>query len=272
MKRFSRSRIQRTNPYHIRYSQNFIKTRRLAVEIVRLCHFQKTDVVIEIGPGKGALTEHIINHCGKLLAIEKDKDLHIKLSESFSEQSNIEFINQDFLKFQLPLNKNYKVVGNIPFALTSEIFRKLLEAPNPPIEITLIIQREAALRLTGSRNSENLFSMRYKPWFESRVIMHLHKSDFYPIPSVEVSVINIKKREPPIIPKNSKAEYLKFLTYCFTSWKQDIRHSLKNFFTYKQLVIISRNNGINLNKRPTEIKFEEWIELFEVYLKFGRKE
>lgn len=246
--------------YHIRYSQNFIKSTNLAKKIVELAEINSEDTVIEIGAGKGALTRFIIPKSRNVIAIEKDKELCNSLKANFNKYNNIMIINDDFLKYVLP-NQDYKIIGNIPFSITSEIFRKVLNAPNPPKSITLIVQKEAAMRLIQT----NLFSLKYFPWVKTKILMKLNKTDFYPIPNVDIIVIKIIKREDPLIKYEYREEYLKFIDYCFKRWKKDMYGVLDKLFTYKQLRLISEKNHINLKKKPTEISQDEWLIIFRVF-------
>ena len=265
MKKYLHSRFRHSNPYHIKYSQNFIKTKSIASNTVRLFDISRDHTLIEIGPGKGILTEFLLESSNKIIAVEKDYKLYQELKNKLQDHKNLEVINQDFLEYQLPRN-NYQVIGNIPFALTSDIFRKLLNATNPPSITSLIVQREAALRLIGE--PESLLSLSYKPWFESRIISNLNRNDFQPIPSVDVVALEIRKRDPPLISLELREEYVKFMNLCFTSWQIDIKHSLRKLFTYKQIFAISKKLKINLNRKPSQVNFEEWIILFNTFDKY----
>ena len=116
---------------------------------------------MEVGSGRGALTRPLARIAGRLVAIEIDAILADKLSGELD--GSVEIINADFLSVALPSGP-YKVIGNIPFSITTDIIRKLIDAPEPPVDAWLIVQREAAHRLCGSPySSETLWSLRLKP-------------------------------------------------------------------------------------------------------------
>src|SRR5258706_12522602 len=106
--------------YTIRHSQNFFKSASLANEVVNLADFNKNEYIIEIGSGKGALTKFIAPKCKSLFTIEKDNKLFKILLNIFKNETNINLINIDFLNFKLPEGTPYKIIGNIPFGLTTE--------------------------------------------------------------------------------------------------------------------------------------------------------
>jgi 23S rRNA (adenine-N6)-dimethyltransferase len=252
-------------PYNITYSQNYIKSKKIASEVVDLANIKPTDHVIEIGPGRGALTEFIISKTTNFTAVEKDHALYEELKMKNEKVKN-SFINQDFLNYTLPESGAYKIVGNIPFAITSDIIRKVFDAPNPPTSVSFILQKEAAERLLGIP-LENLFSLRYKPWFETKIIKEFNSTDFEPVPSVDIVMISIEKLEEPKISLELKNSYLDFVTYCFERQKKDIAQALKKIFTKNQLDRISSETGLDLNLKAPEINSKMWVKLFESFTK-----
>ncbi len=109
--------------------QNFLTSKKIVEEIVRAADLQPDDVVLEVGPGKGILTESILEKIprGKLIAVEKDKRLVEFLKQKFRNQRNLEIIEGDILKIKNYKIKNYKIVANIPYYITSRFLRKFLQ-------------------------------------------------------------------------------------------------------------------------------------------------
>jgi 23S rRNA (adenine-N6)-dimethyltransferase len=255
--------------YNIKYSQNFFKSPHLSKQVIELADLSKNDFVIEIGPGKGALTQFIAKKCRKVVAVEKDRKLFQKLQDKFSDLGNMEFVNSDFLNFKIPKIEPYKVIGNIPFGFTTEILKRLLDCKHAPIETYLILQKEAALRFLGlSANGykETLFSLRFKPFYKGKIIKTFQREDFSPKTSVDVVMLHISKRDPPLIKEEDKSLYLDFLAHCFITCKKTLKSSLQGLFTDKQLMIIKNKYSININSTPTEITFEDWLTLFNIFI------
>jgi 23S rRNA (adenine-N6)-dimethyltransferase len=258
--------------YNIKYSQNFFKSDILSHKVIELAGLSKNDIVIEIGPGKGALTKFVFPKVRKLIAVEKDEKLFTRLLTEYRDIKNIELINNDFLKYKLPDNIHYKVIGNIPFGITTEILKKILEAKNKPDEIYLVLQKEAALRFLGScykAQKENLFSLRYKPFFQGEIVKIFNKNDFIPRSGVSIVMLHITKRSPELIESINTITYLDFITFCFTIWKRNLGEVLKKLFTDKQIRVLKKQYNIDLNLKPTEAQFADWLVLFSSYMKYS---
>lgn len=255
--------------YHIRYSQNFIFSSKLSKEVVDSTSINSQDKVIEIGPGKGSLTRSISAKCGTLTAIEQDYNLFNQLKFDFNNSKNTQFVHENFLEYELPANKKYKIIGNIPFAITADIIKKILDSKNPPTDTYLILQREAAFRFLGSSISgqnENLFSLRFKPFYTGKIIKTFRKTDFTPKPKVDVVMLHIRKLESPLVNSEFKIQYLDFVTYCLTAWKPNLGEVIKDLLSYYQIKDLYRS-GIDFNSKPSEINYTEWLVLFNYFTK-----
>lgn len=167
----------------IRYSQNFLKSSVLVQQLLNLSSITNDDVVLEIGPGQGIITQELIKRCKNIVAYEIDTNLYEKLHNRFQE---IELHHEDFILAKLPY-KPYKVFSNIPFNITSEIVKKLIFAENPPVDSYLIMQKEAALKFAGKPLAHNnsLMSLLLQTRFQPSIEYSFQKNDFYPMPSVD---------------------------------------------------------------------------------------
>src|SRR6476661_8608143 len=128
----------------ILYSQNFLRDPALVASLLDKCDIGVGDVVYEIGPGKGILTEQLALRCKQVVAIEKDPDLADLLWRRFAGWPHVTIHQGDFLEYLLPRHRPYKVVANIPFNVTAAIVHKLTMAERPPVDAYLTMQREAA--------------------------------------------------------------------------------------------------------------------------------
>ena len=243
----------------IKYSQNFLKNPELVAEIVDLSGISKDDLVLEIGAGEGIITEKLLKKAKKIIAFEIDKFFFDKLSKKFRNNPILTLKNENFLNFPLPTSL-YKVFSNIPFNITSEIIKRLTFAKNPPEESYLIVQKEAATKFTGkpldSKNTQ--ISIVLYPWFEFKVIHKFVANDFIPKPNVDIVLLEIKKREKPLVENRNK--YQDFITYAFNQPKPNIAEGLNKIMQI-----------IPTNKRPSELNFEDWALLFEQFLKLPQE-
>src|ERR671910_3885286 len=158
-----------SNRHHrIAYSQNFLRSPRLVDRLLDCSGITGDDLVIEVGPGRGVITERLAARCRQVLAVEQDRFLVEELRVQFAHAPNVALFAGDFLTFPLPLT-TYKVFANIPFNITAAIVGKLTSGTSPPVDTYLAVQREAASRFLGSPQ-ETLVAVLLKPWFEPTVV------------------------------------------------------------------------------------------------------
>ena len=197
------------------YSQNFFRSPKLVRKLIRYSSIDKNDIVLEIGAGRGIITQELLKIAGKVIAIEVDKKLCLHLKEKFKYAKNLELIQGDFLNFGLPPYP-YKVFANIPFIITADIIRKLTSDDNFR-EGYLIVQKEAAKKFIGkpidSRNQ--MMSMLLYPWFEISIFWKFKKHDFIPRPGVDCVMIDIKRRDKPILSRSDSRMYKDFILYLY---------------------------------------------------------
>jgi len=180
-----------------RLGQYFLKNKRKIQKIVDALELQNGDTVVEIGPGKGALTREILKNKVKYIGIEKDEELIDELlnSKFVRERDNIEIIKGDILKI-LPGLTTYKLttlklVGNIPYYITGQLLRILEEIEKKPKFIVLTIQKEVAERLVVKPPNMNILGASVQVWGDIKIIEQIPKEDFKPVPKVDSAVIKI---------------------------------------------------------------------------------
>lgn len=243
----------------ISYSQNFITHQSVARQIVEQAMLDPGDLVLEIGPGKGILTQELAGRCWQVMAVEKDPALARRLGRQFSESSNITVFEADILDFPLPVTP-YKVFANIPFNITAAIMTRLTESPNPPDEAALVMQREAAERFTGSPRV-TLPAALLHPWFERSIGYRFQAADFVPPPRVDVVLLRFNKRGPPLVSRAKAASYRDFVTFGFTAWQPTILDAYRHVFGGRRLAAIA-GAGLDLHKKPSEMPLDDWPILF----------
>lgn len=165
-------------------SQNFLTSRRLLERIVRKSTITKNDIVIEIGSGKGHLTEALCRRANFVYSVEIDRKLYEHAKERLKNVGNLKIICKDFMKYHLPKKGNYKVFANIPYYLTTKIVRKLTENDHPPSEIWLVMEKGAAKRFLGIP-IETRYSLSLKHRWKLDIVYFFNKEDFHPKPSVD---------------------------------------------------------------------------------------
>lgn len=248
----------------IRLAQNFFKDRKLVASIVANSSISKEDVVYEIGPGEGIITRELAKRAGKVMAIEMDATLAARLRNKFRASDNVEIQEGDFLRYKINERK-YKIFSNIPFNVTAEVVKAILFGKNPPEEAYLVVQKEAAGKFTGNP-TETEVSVLAKPWFTLEVLREFRRTDFEPVPSIDVVLLRIVKRKQPLIASVNERSYQKFVKFGFETWKKDLKTAYKHVFTYEQWKRLSKNLSFPLKATPKELRFEQWLGLFEYFL------
>jgi len=247
----------------LRYSQNFLTSPRLIDHLLDRSSIASEDLVLEIGAGRGLITERLARRCRRVIAIEKDARLSSILRKRLGGYPNVSIHEADFLACRLPAG-NYKVFASIPFSMTTQIVTKLTGAPNPPLDAYLVMQREAGARFTGTPVG-SLWATLLKPWFELTVVHRFHRTDFDPVPQVDVVMLRLRKRGPPLIDNRAASLYRDFVTYCFTAWRRYLRDTLQDLFDRRRARTIADASGIRPGDTPSRLNFEQWLALFAAF-------
>lgn len=199
-------------------SQNFLKGHGLVTRLIRASGISWKDNVLEIGAGKGLITESLLAVSQKVLAVEIDESLYLLVFNRLGSNPNLTLIQGNFLDIVLP-KEPYKVFANIPFSITGEIIKKLLLADNPPLTCDLVVQKEAAEKFVFGKSANSMLSVLFYPWFDIQVGHIFKRSDFQPVPKVDLCILRITKRVVPLIPFNNIERYRDFVVFMFTKRK-----------------------------------------------------
>ena len=234
-----------------RISQNFLRSPRIALMLVGHSNIRKRDFTLDIGAGSGVFTFALSKKSAQVLAIEFDRETFKKLQNNTKNLENVEVLCADFLRFNLSkLPKNYKVCANIPFHLSSPIIQKLTNDQNSPKSIYLILQKQFARKLIVSdKNFTSALGVRIFPFFESKIKKPLQKSDFTPPPAVETVFFEMKRREAPLISKEEQPIFNDFIKKMFAVPEFYKKKCQPKFKT----------------KKPSELKGEEWLEIWNFW-------
>lgn len=247
----------------LKYTQNFLQSTELVNKLIEMSNLDKDDLVLEIGPGKGIITWELARTVRRVIAVEYDDYLYKKLSSMFEGRKNVEIIKGDFLQYELPEGKEYKVFASIPFNITAEIIHKITEKNRAPQDAYLVIQKEAAWKYIGyPYYKESLRSLLLKPYFEFRILHSFQKTDFRPVPDVDAVFLHIRQRRKQLLKEKEGRLYQDFITYIFTRQNKGLGNKCKRIFTHKQLKRLARDNGFNMDANPTELRFEQWYRLY----------
>jgi len=179
-----------------------LKSEKIAEEIVSAGEVVSDDIVLEVGPGKGILTEKLLEKAKKVIAVEKDEQLVKFLKDKFKNNPKLEIIRGDILKFNLMSRRDldirrYKIIANIPYYITSRFLRTFLESDCQPSLMVLMVQKEVAERIVAKgklarrRGGESLLSISVKTYGRPEIIRKVPAGYFSPAPKVDSAVIKI---------------------------------------------------------------------------------
>lgn len=178
-----------------KFGQNFLTDKNLLNKIVTSAKIDGKDV-LEIGPGQGALTNYLVKYANTVTAYEVDNDLTTFLRNLESKYDNLTVIFQDILEVDLPSDKEYHVVANIPYNITSPIIFKILDTENIK-SATLMVQKEVCDRITSLPNSKtyNALSVILQYYMDVEKLMNVNKKLFHPVPKVDSAVFKMTRKE-----------------------------------------------------------------------------
>lgn len=247
-------------------AQNFLRDARVADTLLNQTALTPDDVVCEIGPGTGTLTDRLARRCRHVVAVEKDTRLADVLRCRFAGRPNVTVFEGDFLAFPLPVTR-YKVVANLPFNVTAAVVTRLTGAPYPPEDAYLAVQREAAQRFAGEP-LETLASVLIKPWFEPSVVHRFARRDFVPAPGVDVVLLRLRKRGPPLVPDEDAALFRDFVVHGFSAWQPSLRRAYTGILDTRAEAWFRQRlsaAGARLDATPRQLSFDEWCALFRSF-------
>lgn len=279
-KQFTENKFHTEIPIHRAkksLGQNFLKSEPALKKMCEAGEINETDIILEIGPGKGALTTKLLLEAKKVLAIEKDRELFELLKEKYSDEiksGRLELLNEDILEIEPKdyglKSGQYKIIANIPYNITGAIFKKFLSSKEQPKTMVLLVQKEVAERIVARNDKESILSLSVKAYGNPKYMMKVTKRFFTPAPKVDSAIIaitNISKNNFKTITEES---------HFFNVIKTGFAHKRK--VLRKNLEILQKKPGqidnifeklkINSKARAEDIKFEIWLEISH-YLSTG---
>lgn len=244
----------------IKYTQNFYNNESKISKLVSSIGIQENDIVLDVGAGKGVLTNELGKYSKNVIAYELDSTYYEILKHSFHDRKNILLVNEDFTQVHLP-KKPFKVFANIPFSLTADIVNKITSDESQLSEAYLFVQKESGDRFVGKpRNTQIATILSYR--FNIEIVDTFQRSDFKPIPNVDIVLLKIIRR------KNIESEYLlfkDFVTYIFNQMEKDVFDTLKKLFTFNQLKYIKDDLKKANYTVPSDIPKEYFLKIFQYF-------
>lgn len=275
--------------------QNFLNNKAIVAKIIQSADLQPDDLVLEIGPGKGILTEELAKKAGKVVATEIDRSLVEILQKKFADNKKVEIVEGDILEIlnskfeilnEIKINKlknlelnenlklkiencNYKVVANIPYYITAPIIRRFLESDCPPTELILMVQKEVAKRICSGVGKMSILAVAVQYYAEPEILFNVHRGNFDPAPEVDSAVIRIapstKHRTPTI---EETKHFFRVVRAGFSAKRKILVNNLANSFHLDKKKVEEKiiSAGLKPNMRAQELSVEDWKKLANLFI------
>ena len=220
-----------------KFGQNFLIDTHVLDKIIRAAEITKEDMVLEIGPGIGTMTQYLAEAAGKVIAVEIDRNLIPILSETLSMYDNVRIINEDVLKLDIRKlaeeenqGRPIKVVANLPYYITTPIIMGLFESKVPIESITIMVQKEVADRMQTGPGSKDYgaLSLAVQYYADAKVMLNVSASCFMPRPNVDSAVIQLTRhRKAPVDVEDEKLMF-QIIRASFNQRRKTLVNGLKN--------------------------------------------
>ena len=246
--------------------QNFLINEKIYDDIIAAAELEEGDTVLEIGPGLGFLTTKLAKKVRRVIAVELDDKLAAYLQTGIDAAGleNVEIINQDILKFNLPAclapGEKYKVVANLPYNISSIFLRQFLGAPQPPEMTVLMLQKEVAERIVASPPDMNLLAVSVQYYAHPEIIRQVKAGNFWPEPEVDSAVIRMTRKKESIREKR----FFQIVKFGFSSKRKMLKNNLSSGLKIeaKKIEQILLSQGFAPGIRAEGLSVEDWQKLF----------
>lgn len=244
-------------------SQNFLKRKSIAQKVVGVAEVTKDDTVLEIGPGKGILTSVLLERASRVIAIEKDTGLVTFLKDKFKEeiaQGTLVLLEGDVLDIPLLQNmcqyiqNDYKLVANIPYAITGKILRTFLGLRHQPTVMSLLVQKEVAERITARDGKESLLSVSIKAYGDPSSKGAVKRGNFHPEPKVDSAILLIENISKDFFDKVPEKDFFNVVHAGFAHKRKQLKGNLRKAFPDRAFQLDDVRDDI----RAEKLSVDDW--------------
>ena len=262
-----------------KFGQNFLVDNNILNSIVSASELNKNIGVIEIGPGLGSLTEHLVNNAGFVLCYEIDSEMIFYLEDNLKNYNNFKVLNQDILEANINQDietyfKDYDkiyVIANLPYYITTPIILGLLEKTNRISKYVMMMQKEVADRICGNPKTKdyNALSIAIKYRARAKKAFNVSRECFIPAPNVDSSVIVLNVYENKKYEVKDEEFFFKFIRLCFSQRRKTLINNLQNYYDKNFIVEMLNNFNIKLTVRSEELDILDFIKLSDYIVEKG---
>ncbi len=246
--------------------QNFLRSKEALNKIIEAGELTQTDTVLEIGPGKGVLTERLLEKARRVLAIEKDDRLIPELQTKFEKEiseGRLKLIHGDILETELDtiISKEtpYKLIANIPYYITGEIIRRFLETSHQPEKIVFLLQKEVVKRIVARDLKESILSLSVKVYGTPRSEGVVKKEAFSPSPKVDSAILSISNISKENFKDVSEDMFFKVVRSGFAQKRKKLTRNLEAVVPKERIEKVFEELQIDKNTRAEDVLLEKWL-------------
>lgn len=247
--------------------QNFLVEAKYLDQIIETAEPLEGETVLEIGPGLGVLTQRLCRRAREVLAIEIDPKMVEILKTVCIKATNLTVRTMDIRQIDPKNLKDYKLVANIPYYLTSNIIRKFLEAENKPKEMVLLVQKEVAQRLCALPPRMSVLSISVQFYCNPKLIEIVPRDAFYPTPQVDSAIVKLSTYSSPIFHDVVPEKFFRLVKAGFGEKRKQLANSISGAFGEDKAKIIEilKNAGVHPERRAETLNLAEWRAIYKVY-------
>ena len=252
-----------------RLGQHFLVDRQALERIADALSPTRGDTVVEIGPGRGALTDLLVQRAGRVVAIELDRDLIQHLRDRYADSGNTQIVEADVLDLNLAETAgqdDFLLAGNVPYYITTPILFHALEAPRPRRAVFLV-QREVAERIAAAPGSKTYgaLSVNVQAVARPELVARVAAGAFRPPPSVESAILRITPREDPVVAREAEESYRRLVQDAFGLRRKQLRRVVRTIVGVgaDTAVRILQRAGIDPESRPETLSPKDFARLLD---------
>ena len=249
--------------------QNFLINPNVGERIITSCDLTPTDIILEIGPGKGALTHSLSSCAKKVIAIEKDDHLAAQLKRTFAN-TNVEVIHGDILKYPFDgLPNNTKIVGNLPYNIATPIIEKVLNNRRKFNAFYMTVPLEYGQRIAAQPNSKSYgsFSCFVQYYADTKILFKIKNSSFQPIPKVQSCFLQLDLLKEPKHKAQDEEGLFRIIRACFGQRRKTVQNTLSTIFRKERTGELLQALDIDPKLRAENISLEKYVQISNMAVK-----
>jgi len=264
--------------------QHFLIDEAVLERILSAAELSPGDIVVEVGPGLGILTEGLAKQGAQVIAVELDSKLVALLKRRLAAFPDVKIIHADILRVTprqilesklavSALFQGYKVIANLPYYITSPLLRHFFEALPQPSEMIVMVQKEVGEAMVATPGNMSLLSVKTQFYSKPSIISYVASSSFYPPPKVDSVILRLDVYSQPPIEIPNAASFFDVVMHGFSSPRKQLRNSLAHSLEMppSQVTLLLEQTGIEGERRAETLSLEEWRELWKIFAPFSKR-